>query len=198
MQFDEDEEYEYRRRRDGDPAMLLIGTLLKLGMTVLTHGVLVAGHVALYLMQHTPVVLVGYWSSYLLKKPFTQVVAEPAYLQFTAGLAAAYTTEAVIYFFKGIMQQLRSDKRLVWWLLLILSVLIICVAPALIAWRMLQYYYGQVLEVRVFGPLAVPVVAGLVYWRYKLHKNICPSIVYWSYRLGWRTSKWTQNLLFIP
>jgi hypothetical protein len=190
MQYDEDEEYEYRRRRDGDAAVQLIGTLLKLGMSILAHGVLVAGHVALYLVQHTPVVLDGYWSGYLLNKPFTQVVAEPVYLQFTSGLAVAYTTEAAIYFFKGIMQQLRLDKKRIWWLLLIVSTLIICIAPALIAWRLLQYHYGQVLEVRIFGPLAVPVVAGLVYWRYKLHKDTCPAIVYWSYRLGSHAGKW--------
>ena len=195
----DDEEYDYYlARRSGDSAFELIGFIFKVGMYAVYYGVLAAAYILYCLLLHSPIVLAAYWGGVLLEAPLSKVVAQPFWLQLGAGGAIAYLTQAFIYFIKGNIQRLRLDKKYTWWLLLIICTLIICVVPAWGAWVTVKHYFGHVEEVRVFSPLAVPVVAVLVYTRYKFHKDACPTPVYWAYRLGVHTSKLAQTVFYIP
>ncbi len=87
MQYVEDE---YRRRRSGDSPVRLDVTLFKLETNTPANEGLMVSHIVLYLMQHAPVVLTGYWIGRLLRKLFTHIVAQSVHLQLTAGLAITY------------------------------------------------------------------------------------------------------------
>jgi hypothetical protein len=195
----DDEEYDYYlARRSSDSAFELIGFVLKVSMYAVYYGVLTTGYALYHLLLHSPIVLAAYWGGVLLEAPLSKVVAQPFWLQLGAGGVIAYLTQAFIYFIKGNVQRLRLDRKYTWWLLLTICTLTICLIPAWGVWATLKYYFGHIQEVRVFGPLAVPVVAGLVYTRYKFHKDACPAPVYWAYRLGVHTSKLAQTVFYIP
>ncbi len=195
----DDEEYDYYlAQRSSDSAVGLVVSIFQMGMLVVYHGVLASAYVLYHLLLHSPIVLAGYWGGVLLEAPLTKVIAHPFWLQLGAGVTIAYLTQAFIYFIKGNVQRLRLDKKYTWWLLLIICTLIICVIPAWGIWATMKHHFGHIEEVRVFGPLTVPVIAVLIYTRYKFHQDACPAPVYWAYRLGVQTSKLAQNILYIP
>jgi hypothetical protein len=135
--------------------------------------------------------LPGIFCAYLLLTWLKKPIGDPhGWDYFWWMLGIVYLLECLVFFLKGWHLRLKDRDNLLWMLLWLICILYCFALPVLM---MHEFILGQVrhhpaqdLSTRgmIIIWVAAVVTAGLIFWRYRLHKDTAPPLFRWAYRLG--------------
>ncbi len=135
----------------------------------------VIGKIAL----QAPLLITGYlMANYILNKTSNLLV----HLGFT--ICIAYLCYLAIYFVKGIIISLRSNRNYFWVPILLIMVFFVCMLPVLILLQTDFKFINALTTNNLLQPVIVFIYFIYAYSRYSFLKNVAPRSVYIFYQAG--------------
>lgn len=139
---------------------------------------------------YVPLLMMGYFMATALSRFYSSDV----FIKMGLTMALSYLLFSFIYFIKGVMIGLRNTGRLGWLALWLLCVILTCGAQVIIGQNLLADFFTsrQIANAELWSWAGATSLLILIYSHYQFLTNIAPSVVFWSYRLGFLSVK-TKN-----
>jgi hypothetical protein len=127
--------------------------------------------------------------SYFVASKLSGLYSNDIYIKIGLTVIVGYALFSIIYFLKGILIGMRNAGRNMWVVVWLFCVIITCGIQAVVGQTFLEQFFAsrQVANSQLWSWIGSGAIVVLIYTHFKLLTNISPSVVFWIYRLGFRT-----------
>jgi hypothetical protein len=127
--------------------------------------------------------------SYFVANKLSGLYSNDIYIKIGLTVITGYLLFSFIYFLKGILIGMRNAGHKMWVVVWLFCVIVTCGIQAVVGQSLLEEFFAsrQIANYQLWSWVGGGAIVVLIYTHYQFLTNIAPSVVFWIYRLGFRT-----------
>jgi hypothetical protein len=124
--------------------------------------------------------------SYFLVSKISALYSNDIYIKVGLTAIVAYLLFSFVYFLKGVLIGLRTNRQIIWIAVWLICVIATCGLQAILGQNLLESFFRvrQIANYEVWSWIGASAILILIYSHYQFLSNVAPRSVFWSYKIG--------------